>query len=118
TRQECARDDQWRAGVLERVDADALPGYLKNRVLMRRAGVWASLAYQLARKGEAAEAAAKRSLAELARISKSELAAGDARTYSETAMRVSASRWASVSPTARKSPSWPQIVTVPGEPGE
>ena len=50
TRQECVdpdlrplernRLDEWRAEVLDRVDASALPGYLKNRVLMRRASVW------------------------------------------------------------------------------
>jgi len=66
--QERNRIDEWRAEVLDRVEASALPGYLKNRVLMRRASVWSSLAYQRARKGEAAEMAAQRALAELAAV--------------------------------------------------
>ena len=37
--QERYRMDDWRANVLERVDASMLPGPLKNRILMRRASV-------------------------------------------------------------------------------
>jgi hypothetical protein len=132
TRQECTpgelrplerrQMDDWRAEVLERVDADALRGYVRNRVLMRRAGVWSSVAYQRARRidqsGEAADVAAKRALSELASIDKSELADEDARTYSEATMRVSASRWASASAPAAANDKRPHIVAVPGEPGE
>ena len=46
---EHARLDQWRADVLDRADTAGLPGYLKNRLLMRRAAVWSSIAYQHAR---------------------------------------------------------------------
>lgn len=42
--------DQWRAEVLDRVDTANLPPVLQNRWQLRRAGVWASLAYQRARK--------------------------------------------------------------------
>jgi hypothetical protein len=127
TRRECMpelrplermRMDEWRADVLDRVDADALPGYLRNRVLMRRASVWSSLAYQLARKGEAADTAAKRALAELAAVAKAELAHDDARAYSEAAMRVSASRWASVTTPAATISTRPHIVTAPGDTGQ
>ena len=127
TREECVpevrplerrRMDEWRADVLDRVDADALPGYLRNRVLMRRAGVWSSLAYQYARNGEAADAASNRALSELAGIDRSELADQDARTYSEAAMRVSASRWASIPAPAAATGTWPHIVTLAGEPGQ
>ncbi len=122
------RMDEWRAEVLDRVDAAALPAYLKNRVLMRRAGVWASLAYQRARKGEAADTAAGRALAELAGIDKTELTDEDREAYNVAAMRVSASRWAAmpapaggpgknvgpkVGPNAR-----PHIITVAREAGE
>src|SRR5262249_34474055 len=51
TRQECVspdlgplernRVDEQRAEVLDRVDASALPAFMTNRVLMRRAAVWA-----------------------------------------------------------------------------
>lgn len=87
------RKDEWRVEVLDRVDTDALPPYLTNRVLLRRAGVWSSLAWQRARVGEPPEAAATRALLELAKVNKTELAEEDAAAYSDAAMRVNASRW-------------------------
>ena len=136
TRPECAggdlralerrRMDEWRADVLERVDLKELPGYLRNRVLMRRAAIWASLAYQHARAegkpgdGTTAAAAAQRALAEFGRISKNELTDDDARLYSNAAMRVNASRWASLpAPAAEAKPGpRPQLLTIAGQPGE
>lgn len=112
------RVDEWRAEVLDHVEASALPGYLKNRVLMRRASVWASLAFQRARKGEAADGAAQRALAELAAVNKTELAEEDLPAYSDAAMRVSASRWAAVPAPAAAPGKGVRIVTVPGEAGE
>ena len=127
TRQECMPDelrplerrrmDEWRVEVLDRVDADALSGYLKNRVRMRRAAVWSGLAWQLARDGEPAEAAAARALAEIARVDKAELAHDDARVYAEAALRVNASRWA-IATEAPVLPGDLRLVSVPGEPGE
>ena len=55
--------DEWRAEVLDKVEVDALPPTRRNRVLMRRAAVWASLAFQRARQGEAARSRANRALA-------------------------------------------------------
>ena len=107
-----------RAELLERVDPSALPAYLKNRVAMRRASVWASLAYQRARKGEGADAAATRALVELAAVNKSELTDGDLADYNDAAMRVSASRWAAVPVPALKSGKRVRIVTESGQPGE
>lgn len=112
------RVDEWRADVLDGVDASALPGHLGNRVLMRRASVWSGLAYQRARRGEAADAAAVRALAALAGIDKSQLTDGDAVTYNDAAMRVSASRWAAVPAPAARAPGPAHIVTEPGGPGE
>jgi hypothetical protein len=112
------RVDEWRADVLDRVDTSTLPAYLMNRVRMRRASVWASVAYQRARKGDAADAAASRALEELTAISKSELAYGDRSAYNDAAMRVNASRWAAVSAPIAAKGNRPRIVTVPGEPGE
>lgn len=127
TRQECMPDelrplerrrmDEWRVEVLDRVDADALSGYLKNRIRMRCAAVWSGLAYQLARDGEPAEAAAARALSEIARVDKAELAHDDARAYAEAALRVNASRWA-VATEAPVLPGDLRLVTVPGAPGE
>lgn len=106
--------DEWRAEVLERAESDGLPGHLRNRLLMRRAAVWAGLAYQRARQGEPAYSAASRALSELAAVRKTELAEVDLRDYSEAAMRVNASRWAAVPAPAKPA----HIVTTPGEPGE
>lgn len=90
--------DNWRADVLDRVEMRDVPEVLKNRLRMRKAGVWASLAFQRARRSELASAtvqsAATRALQELAAINKTELADADAATYSDAAIRVGASRWA------------------------
>lgn len=107
---------EWRADVLEQVDVAALPGYLRNRVHMRRAQAWSALAYGRARSGGAADAAARRALAELASVAKAELTDADQATYNDTAMRVGAARWA-VEPPA-KIAGQPSIATVPGAPGE
>ena len=112
------RLDEWRADVLDRVDAAALPGYLMNRVLMRRAGVWGSLAFQRARLGEAADTAAQRALTELSTINKSDLTDADLTAYNDAAMRVNASRWAAMPAPAPAVPKRVHIVTAPGEPGE
>ena len=111
------RIDAWRAEVLDRVDEGQLPKLLKNRVAMRRASVWSSLAYQHARRGERAAEAAQRALAELATVNRAELADDDLPTWNDTAIRVGASRWAAASaavPSARKV----AVVTGPGDDGQ
>jgi hypothetical protein len=128
TREECvppdmgpvARNglDEWRADMLDRVDTSALPGYLMNRVQMRRASVWASLAYQRARRNESADAAAIRAITELAGINKSELAEADLAAYNDAAMRVNASRWAAVPAVPAAKARRVRIVTTAGESGE
>jgi len=89
--------DSWRAEVLDRVDAAqfaALPETLKNRLRLRRAGVWSAIAFDRTRSGEPAASAARRAIDELAGVDKSELADDDQADYSEAAVRVGASRWA------------------------
>ena len=114
--------DEWRADVIEGVDAAALPPYLKNRVLMRRASVWSALAFRRARSvehaGEGTDVAARRALAALEGIDRSELTDDDKRTYSDAAMRASASRWAANPAPARQEEKQPHIVAAPGRPGE
>lgn len=94
--------DIWRADVLDRVATTNLPPVLTNRLHMRKAGVWASLAWQRARRPAdgpepahtAVQAAAYRAVDALAAINKAELAETDATGYNLAAMRVGASRWA------------------------
>jgi hypothetical protein len=110
--------DQWRADALDRVDAAALPAYLKNRVQMRRAGIFGALAYQRTRQGQPADAAARRALVELGGVSKGELTDADLPAYNDAAMRTNASRWAALPAPAASASRQPAIVTVPGQPGE
>lgn len=113
-----AKLDGWRAEVLDRVDVTALPGHLKNRVLMRRAAVWSAIAWQQARAGEAADASAARALAEFAGIAKSGLTDDDWTAFNDTAMRVSANRWAAFPVAAGSNPRGVTIATEPRQPGE
>jgi len=110
--------DEWRAEVLDRVEVSALPGYLRNRVLMRAAGVGASLAYQRARAGEAAEPLAQQAIAALAGVAKGELTDDDLRVYDDAAMRTGASRWAAVASPAGAPARGLVVRTEPGQPGE
>jgi hypothetical protein len=134
TRPECINPDlpaherakvtAWQADVLERVDVAGLPGYLRNRVQMRRASVWGATAFQQARKNvadPAVAAAAARALAEFAGVSKADLPDEDQSAYNDAAMRVSAVRWALVPATpsvAAPSGARPTLLTEPGAPGE
>ncbi|EEF25675.1 conserved hypothetical protein, partial [Ricinus communis] len=93
TRQECVDPalgpgarvalDEWRAQVLERVDLKELPGHVKNRVHMRRAMVWSSVAFERARKGQSFSDAGQRALDELGMVEPSELTEDDAGAYAE-----------------------------------
>lgn len=110
--------DEWRAEVLDRVDAAALPGYLRNRVLMRRASVWSALAYQHTRKNLPSDAAANRALTELAGTNTTELTDDDLVIYTDAAMRASASRWAALPAAVPVNTRATSIATEPGQPGE
>lgn len=117
--------DTRRAEVLDRVDAGKLPASLKNRLHIRRAGIWAGLAYERARRADAQPAsvreAAMRAIDELATVDKTELSEADAAAYNDAAMRVGASRWA-LEPGPRSAATSADaklaIVTSAGQPGE
>jgi hypothetical protein len=118
--------DAWRADLLDLpwpqgyADLSAL---MKNRLHMRRAGLWAARAHQMSRQGRAAQQAADRALAELAAVNKSEFTDEDQAEYAETAIRVGAVRWAAVplpnAAVAGLGASGLRIVTLAGkEPGQ
>ncbi|WP_431288414.1 hypothetical protein [Roseateles chitinivorans] len=110
--------DQWRADVLDKVDLrdPALATHWRNRVLMREAGVWSSLAFIRARRANAAGAASatgaaasttalqvdasssasRRSLEAFARVAPAELSDDDQPAYNDAAMRGNAMRWAAL----------------------
>ncbi|PPE75853.1 hypothetical protein C3942_02920 [Solimonas fluminis] len=111
--------DQWRADTLERVDLAKLDGMTKNRVRLRRAGVWSALAYAHARRADGATAAATagaKALEALAGVDRAQLPEEDQRAYTEAAVRVGASRWA-VEPGAAPEGKL-AVTTTAGQPGE
>jgi len=111
--------DQWRAEVLDRIDAAAfarLSEPSRNRLRLRRAGVWAALAHARSRDGGDAAAAAQRAIDELAAVNKSELGDEDQAAYAAAAIRTGASHFA----TLAASPGKPalKVLLQPGEPGQ
>jgi hypothetical protein len=126
TRPECADPDltptqrhaydNWRTDVLDRAPRDHLSDLLKNRLRMRSAAVWASVAFQRSRRGEDSKVAGERALAELTSVDTRQLAENDADDYSEAAVRVGASRWA-VEPSI-PSKSELKVIAEAGEPGQ
>ena len=92
----CAKPELTLAESLEAIGASLLPGYLRNRVLMRRATLWASVAYQQARAGEDALPTVERAAASLAAVAADELAEADRAAYHDAELRVGAVRVAFV----------------------
>jgi hypothetical protein len=115
---EHSKNQEWRASVIDKADSQGLPAYLANRVNLRRAGLWSSVAYDRARAGKAtASFAAQRSLDALAAVNKAELPEEDAAAFNDAVMRVNASRWAAVEITTHN--THPAVVTTAGNtPGE
>ncbi|WP_211441798.1 SH3 domain-containing protein [Collimonas humicola] len=109
--------DAWRADVLDRVQLTNLPEYEKNRLRLRRASVWASIAFERTRQHQPAQEAANRALQELAGVNKEEIAEPDAAAYTDAAVRVAASRWAA-EPEPVSAGNGLAVVTTPGESGE
>jgi hypothetical protein len=125
--------DQARADTLARVPLADLPPYVRNRIRMRQAGVWAALAFEDSRR-LAVEAgstptglpavtandvmrAGNEAIEALAGIDKAELADDDQSTWTDAAMRVGASRWAA-EPQSAPSAGGLHVATQAGQPGE
>jgi hypothetical protein len=108
--------DLWRAEVLERAPTADLNPLLANRVHLRRAGVYAAIAFWQSRQGLNPQVAANRSLDELGAVVKSELQDADVDDYAEAAIRVGASRMAAEPSLGRAGKLL--VRTMPGAPGE
>ena len=80
--------DLWRAQILDRVPTAGLNPGLAARVLMRRAGVLASVAFWQSRRGINPQAAAEQSIEDLAAVNKSELDDEGFGEYTDAAVRV------------------------------
>jgi len=122
---EHAQFDVWRAEVLDRIDSAQwllLAEPMKNRLRLRRAGVWSAIAFERSRHGDVAGAttAAQRAIGDLAAIDKIELAQSDAADFNDAGLRVGATRWAAqpLPAMAATRAGRPTIVTTSGQAGE
>ena len=96
-------------------DAD-LGALLRSRLHVRRAGVWASIAYSEARRGEPSGMAAGRALAELLAADPNELGEDRRAEYLDAVLRASAVRWGAALPAPLAGPLL--LSATPGEPGQ
>jgi hypothetical protein len=121
----------WQADVLERVETKDLPGYLKNRIQMRRASVLSNMAYLRTRMNSAPESLklsgintdagilGQRAIDAFTSVTKNDLPDEDLPVYNDTAIRVNAGRWVTLpAPSANKEVQGLSIVSSPGQPGE
>ncbi|MDM4768512.1 hypothetical protein QT382_20730 [Pelomonas sp. SE-A7] len=89
--------DGWRAEVLDRVELQDLAPHWKNRVLMRRAAVQASLAFaRSSRDAAGSTQSARLALEAMGSIQLLEIAEDDQSAWNDAAMRVNAVRWAAL----------------------
>ena len=108
--------DEERRRLLEDIkDADLVP-LLRSRLHIRRAGVWASIAYALARRGEPSAPAASRALAELTAADPNELGEDRRSEYVDAVLRTGAVRWAAAAPAPAAGGL--TLSAAPGDPGQ
>jgi hypothetical protein len=88
----------------------------RSRLHARRAGVWATLAYEQDRRGEPAGAAAERATAELLAVHPQELSDDLRLEYLDALLRVSAIRWAGALPAPQPGPI--TLSAAPGDAGQ
>jgi hypothetical protein len=108
--------DVERRELLDQIEERELSAMTKSRLHARRAGVWASIVYEQARRREAPGLAAQRALAELLAVHANDLGDDRRAEYVDALLRVSAIRWAAVTPTSQAGPL--ALSAVPGEPGQ
>jgi hypothetical protein len=111
-----ALDDE-RREILDAVKEWDTTPITRSRLHARRAAVWASLAYEEARRGVPAAAAAQRALAELLGVRSADLGDDRHAEYQDALLRVGAIRWAAVTPAPE--PGALKVSTASGsEPGQ
>lgn len=108
--------DDDRRELLDRIEERELGAVTRSRLHVRRAGVWASVAFEQARRGEASASAAQRALAELLAVHASDLGDDRRDEYVDAVVRVGTVRWAAVPPMPQVGPL--TLTTTPGEPGQ
>jgi hypothetical protein len=108
--------DDERRELLEAIDPRPLNALLQSRLHARRASVWASIAYEQARRREPANVAAERAFSELLAVRMADLGEDRRAEYLDAVVRVGAIRWARAAPAAAMGPLL--LTASPGEPGQ
>lgn len=111
---ERAQIDVWRADVMNKVNSEHLPEFLKNRVEMRRASILSTLSYARTRFSENKHALSLsgiqdtsndlmlKAMQAFSQVDKNQLPDTDWPVYNNTAMLVNANRWALKEPINSK----------------
>jgi hypothetical protein len=108
--------DEERSGLLDQIDERNLSAMTRSRIHARRAGVWASIAFEQARRREPPQAAAERALSELVAVHANDLGEDRRAEYMDAVLRVGAIRWAPVNPVPQAGPL--TLSAAPGAPGQ
>jgi hypothetical protein len=108
--------DDERGELLDQVDERELSAMTRSHLHARRAGVWASIAYERARRREAPGLAAQRALTELRAVHANDLGDDRRAEYVDAVLRVSAIRWAAVAAVSQAGPV--VLSAVSGDPGQ
>jgi len=108
--------DEERRELLAHVEERNLIPLTRSRLHARRAAVWASLAYEQARRAEPSAPAAREALAELLEVHAEELGADRRAEYLDAVVRVGAIRWAAA-PAAAQGTAL-TLTAKPGAPGQ
>jgi hypothetical protein len=108
--------DDERRELLDQIEERELSAMTRSRLHARRAGVWASIAYEQARRREAPGLAAQRALAELLAVHANDLGDDRRAEYVDAVLRVSAIRWAAVTPVSQAGRL--VLSAAPGDPGQ
>jgi hypothetical protein len=108
--------DDLRRELLDGIDERGLSALTRSRLRVRRATVWASIAFEQARRGEPPGAAAQRSLAELLAVHVDDLGEERRAEYLDAVVRVGAIRWAAVTAAPAAGPL--TLSAAAGDPGQ
>ena len=108
--------DAERRELLDMIEEGGLSAMTRSRLHSRRAGVWASLTFEQARRRELAAPAAQRALAELLAVNPNDLGDDRRSEYLDAVVRVGAIRWAAITPAPQMGPL--TLSASAGDPGQ
>jgi hypothetical protein len=108
--------DDERRRLLEGVGDRDLSALTRSRLHVRRATVWASIAFEQARRREAPQVAAQLALTELLAANADDLGDDRRAEYLDAVVRVGAIRWAALPPAAALGPLI--LTATTGDPGQ